>query len=52
MCDVTIHQRYADVYTSRLTNLLQYPGDYRFYPQARLLPHQQTLPAVTAPSNE
>jgi hypothetical protein len=29
------------VYTSRLSNFLGYPMDFRFYPQARLLPHQQ-----------
>jgi hypothetical protein len=33
--------RYVDVYTSRVSNFLRYPGDYRFYPEMKLLPHQQ-----------
>ena len=36
-------QRYVDLYTSRVSNFLQYPGDYRYYPEMKLLPHQ--LPA-------
>ena len=50
--------RYVDVYTSRVTNFLRYPGDYRFYPEMKLLPHQQphatTLPELepAAPASE
>jgi len=33
-------QRYVDIYTSRLENLLQYPDTYTFYPQHQRLPHE------------
>lgn len=39
-------QRYVDLYTSRVTNFLQYPGDFRFYPEVKLLPHQQPSSSV------
>ena len=32
--------RYADIYTSRVENLLHYPLTYRFYPQSRPLSHE------------
>lgn len=33
-------QRYVDIYTSRLENLLDYPDYYTFYPQHTRLPHE------------
>ena len=33
-------QRYVDIYTSRLENLLHYPENYTFYPQHQRLPHE------------
>ncbi|XP_076435703.1 5'-nucleotidase domain-containing protein 2-like [Babylonia areolata] len=32
--------RFADIYTSSLTNLLHYPSDYTFYPHRVVLPHE------------
>ena len=33
-------QRYVDIYTSRLENMLEYPDNYTFYPQYQRLPHE------------
>ncbi|XP_012943195.1 5'-nucleotidase domain-containing protein 3 [Aplysia californica] len=35
--------RFADIYTSNLTNLLRYSTDYTFYPHRILLPHEPSL---------
>jgi len=32
--------RYCDVYTADVANFLQYPADHRFYPNPKILPHQ------------
>ncbi|KAK7091000.1 hypothetical protein V1264_010723 [Littorina saxatilis] len=32
--------RFADIYTSSLTNMLHYPSDYTFYPHRVVLPHE------------
>ncbi|EQC26819.1 hypothetical protein, variant [Saprolegnia diclina VS20] len=38
-------QRYVDVYSSRLKNLLEYPKTYTFFPERTRLPHDPTLQA-------
>lgn len=35
--------RFADIYTSSLTNILNYPDDYTFYPHRVILPHEPGL---------
>ncbi|DBA05282.1 TPA: hypothetical protein N0F65_007444 [Lagenidium giganteum] len=34
-------QRYVDIYSARLENLLEYPSNYTFYPERLGLPHEQ-----------
>jgi len=33
-------QRFADVYTSKIENFLEYPADYRFFPERTYMPHE------------
>lgn len=35
--------RFADMYTSSLTNMLRYPDDYTFYPHRVILPHEPSI---------
>jgi hypothetical protein len=34
-------QRYVDIYSARLENLLAYPASHTFYPERLSLPHEQ-----------
>jgi HAD superfamily 5'-nucleotidase-like hydrolase len=38
-------QRYANVYTSKLENFLNYPTHYIFYPERNFLPHEAKIPS-------
>uniref|UniRef100_H3HDU7 5'-nucleotidase domain-containing protein n=1 Tax=Phytophthora ramorum TaxID=164328 RepID=H3HDU7_PHYRM len=36
-----IVQRYVDIYSARLENLLEYPSNHTFYPERIAMPHEQ-----------
>jgi hypothetical protein len=36
-------QRYVDIYSARLENLLEYPQSHSFYPERVNLPHEQKI---------
>ncbi|GMF13571.1 unnamed protein product [Phytophthora lilii] len=36
-----IVQRYVDIYSARLENLLEYPSNHTFYPERMAMPHEQ-----------
>jgi hypothetical protein len=38
-------QRFADVYTSKVTNFLEYPTYYTFMPERTFLPHEVRVPS-------
>ncbi|RLN92615.1 hypothetical protein BBJ28_00019480 [Nothophytophthora sp. Chile5] len=38
-------QRYVDIYSARLENLLEYPSNHTFYPERIGMPHER--PATT-----
>jgi hypothetical protein len=38
-------QRYVDIYSARLENLLEYPSNHTFYPERIAMPHEQAVGA-------
>ncbi|CAI5720658.1 unnamed protein product [Peronospora destructor] len=38
-----IVQRYADIYSARLENVLEYPSNHTFYPERIAMPYEQTV---------
>jgi hypothetical protein len=41
-------QRYVDIYSARLENLLEYPSSHTFYPNRISLPHERHVATVNS----
>ena len=40
--------RFADIYSSSISNLLNYPNDVTFYPRRQALPHEPFIEQIVA----